>query len=389
MNAQEGYPATDGNVQATIDAELNVADKTYTLPLPIVLKPDNFDPRQDWDTQYQNCLRILMYYAPTEVRDARLPELQGKHKGRVSVEDLIAFRKITWEISCRAYREQASNEMSTAWWYEKFEQGATVLEAFSDIAFNLVVAQITGPIGSFALQQIKGWTKDFLVKYQETDKPFVDFLEDFVTGKLPDFAASTLDAVVFSDLDKLDRTALMKWLAIMYVYKFAYHWYFDTDDAGKPKGFGMAFVNATKDVSSTALETMLKKYADKSFENCKRKDVYDKFKLKAKEENLVAKGTQLASDAQKAAMDKGKQMAQTAREGLDKAADAAQKAAEATKQAAGKLKDATVDAALKAKDMAFDMAEKTGEALSAAADDASQVAIFLARLIREKVMGQS
>ena len=251
--------------KVTANASVDDGVNLYEVNIPFIIKPAYLsEGREAWQKEYEYCKKIINEFMPEEARAKKLKELED-NKHYMGAEDLKTYRKECWSIAQDAIFKEQKSYLEIAAWNDKVVYSLEWTAWVGDRCLALALGVLTGPVGGYVATQLKEGFVDFIVKLQEIKS--TDSWMDFASG----FAFSRLQGVVGGGIDTKvtdDPKLALAWVSAFYTYKFAWHWAFDTDDAGNRKGAFEAIKAAGWDITALGLEkgleSFVKSYAGKN-----------------------------------------------------------------------------------------------------------------------------
>jgi len=241
--------------RCSVTVSLEVGENSYSLDIPVVIKPAQMDKVASWQEEYENCKRIINTYMPPSKRDIKLQQLE-KNKHYMGVADLQMFRRECWNIARDALVREAQDYLDEAAWYDQAICVAEWTVWLTDRAFNAVAGTVFGPIGAYAAGFVKNSIADIIVKCEENwDKDWYTICSEIVWSRLQDAVGSGIDTAKFSEPE-----VSAKFIASFVTYKFVWHLWFDTDDSGQRKGVIEALKAAAWDLTGVGIEKALEPF---------------------------------------------------------------------------------------------------------------------------------
>lgn len=261
LNTSYIVPGKKGeSFKGNIPAYLTDEDKEYAVNIPVEIRPAYLSETSSWKQEYENCIKIIKEFMPKDVQDKKIKELEER-KDLYGVEDLKRFRKECWDIAYNALTNEAQSLIDDAKWYDKAIYYAEWTQWIGDRAFSGVVGTLTGPIGAYAVTQIRDTLIDLISKMiYSKSKNWYEFAMDYLSSRFQGISGNSIDAVVTND-----PSLSIQWVSSFFLYKFVWHWYWDVDDdSGQRKGVVEALKSATFDLTALGIEKALEPYIKSS-----------------------------------------------------------------------------------------------------------------------------
>ncbi|MDN5323696.1 MAG: hypothetical protein PWQ67_2150 [Clostridia bacterium] len=269
FKAKISLPALEpikGQLIAAVDYNGNL----YESETDIELIPDILQYEADFEKEYQNCIYIINTYLPERFRDKKLEQLE-QAKSNLGIEDLKLFRKTVWQIAQRAILQDKERYMQESYWWDEAIATAELVVAVGDIAFDVVLASVGGPLAGFAATQVKGAALDFWALYVEKPSIGMPELQEFLEKRFVQMVGQADGA--FNMPEPTETKKLAAWLTSYTVYRIFYHWWYDKDNQNNPIGITEAVKRGIYDLAGKGASTLLSGYIkESSFETGKVAD---------------------------------------------------------------------------------------------------------------------
>ena len=240
----------------TVTANIDDGVDYFSVDIPFAIEPAYLsETSTNWQKEYDYCKKIITQFLPPSRRDAKLLELENcKHY--MGVEDLRRYRKETWDVCYDIIMTKKADYEAEAAWYDNALYVAEWVQWLNDRAFNVVLGTLTGPLGTFVVNQSKELLQDLIAKYVEakaTDT-WMGICYDVLYNRFSSSLGGAVDANYFGD-PEVSRS----WIISFFVYKFAFHWAFDYEN-NERKGCLAGLQAACWDLAGTGLEEKLKPF---------------------------------------------------------------------------------------------------------------------------------
>jgi hypothetical protein len=257
FTAQKPYPATQpaGGVLSAISGE-------YAYQSEIDLIPDIQQYTEDYEKEYAACKRIIETYMAPRFRNKKLGELElNRHV--LGLEDFRIFRRNCWKVAEISILQEKQEYVADEAWYDEAIATADLIVYIGDIAFDLALAPIGGPITGFLAGQVKSGLLEFISLYVEgPDKSISELAWDFAINRLNQTAGSGDGLIEMPNANEPKKLAV--WLSCYVIYRIAYHWQFDKDDSNNPIGVTEAIKRGLLDFVGKGAGVLLGDFIQKS-----------------------------------------------------------------------------------------------------------------------------
>jgi len=216
----------------------------------------------------------------------------------MGVSDLQLFRKNCWQIASRLIMQEKESYMIASYWYDEAIATAELLVYVGDIALDAALAPFGGPIAGFVIGQVKSSLLELIAFRIEKGSVGYDEIAELITKRLEQGAGQADGLIETPGFDK--PKALLAWLVCYILYRILYHWYFDADESGNPKGLLEAIQSGLMDFAGKGASILLGEYA----KEIAKKRGLDVGSTADKEQKWVNEKVRDAADAGLGAMDK-------------------------------------------------------------------------------------
>lgn len=228
--AKINFPSTQ-----TISGKLHMAtvygNETIDNEIEIALVPDILAYENSKEKEYLACKRVIEVYMASRFRVKKLQELE-RNRQELGLEDLREFRKNCWSIAERSIMQERQEYLIDEAWYDEAIAYADVLVFIGDIAFDLALAPIGGPITGFIASQVKTAFIEVCEIYNTNpNKSIGELAIDFASKRLEVVAGGADGLIKMPEKD--NPKALAAWLTTYVIYRIGYHKYYDVDESNE------------------------------------------------------------------------------------------------------------------------------------------------------------
>lgn len=231
--AEKNFPSTKP-VKGTMEITATYGVKTFESKTEIDLIPDILQYEADYEKEYQACKRVIEIYMAPRFRGQKLYELE-KARNNLGIEDFRLFRRNCWSIAERSIMQESQEYLLEAAWYDEAIATLDLVVYIGDIAFDLALAPIGGPITGFIVANVKSsFVKLCGELYAGTDKNIWELTKDIAIDRAVESLGSTDGLIEVPKADEPKK--LVIWLTSYVLYRIGYHWQFDKDDNNNPIG---------------------------------------------------------------------------------------------------------------------------------------------------------
>ncbi len=207
-------------------------EKTIENEIDISLIPDILQYERNKEKEYEACKRVIEIYMAPRFRGKKLYELE-KAKFNLGLEDLKEFRKRCWSIAEQSIMQEGQEYLKDAAWYDEAIATLDLVVYIGDVAFDLALAPIGGPITGFLAGEVKAALIEVCsLLLTSPNKSLGELAMEYVNNRLVNLAG-TADGLI-NIPDKTKPKELTIWLTCYTVYRIGYHKQYDTDDNNEP-----------------------------------------------------------------------------------------------------------------------------------------------------------
>jgi len=260
FKAKISLPALEP-IKGTLSSAAEYNGIRYENETEIQLIPDILQYDADFEKEYQNCLYIINTYLPERFREKKLQELE-ENKSKLGISDLKIYREKVWQIASRAILQDKERYMQDSYWWDEAIATAELVVAVGDIAFEVVLSSVGGPIAGFAASQVKGAFIDFVSLYVEKPSIGMPELQEFLEKRFIQMVGQADGA--FNMPEPTETKKLAAWLATYTVYRIMYHWWYDKNNQNNPIGITEAVKRGIYDLAGKGASTLLSGYIKES-----------------------------------------------------------------------------------------------------------------------------
>lgn len=279
FKAEKSLPALEP-VKGILSAAVTYKNIEYSNETAIELRPDLQQYEKDRKLEYERCLRILNAYMPERLRTKKIQELQDNFP-HMGIKDLQLFRKNAWQIASRAIMQDKESYLKDEYWYDEAIATAELLVYIGDIALDVALAPFGGPITGFVVAQVKTSLLELITLYVKKGTMSMSDVWDFVVKR---FVQITGQADGAFETPSAEKTKLLiAWLACYIIYRIMYHWMFDKEDDGTPKGLSDAIENGLLDFAGKGASIVLGEFTKKIAKD----KGWDKYSIADKDQEIT------------------------------------------------------------------------------------------------------
>lgn len=207
-------------------------EKVIENEIDISLVPDILQYERNKEKEYEACKRVIEIYMAPRFRGKKLYELE-KAKFNLGLEDLREFRKKCWSIAEQSIMQEGQEYLKDAAWYDEAIATLDLVVYIGDMAFDLALAPIGGPITGFLAGEVKAAFIEVCSSLLTSpNKSLGELATDYAYKRLENLLG-TADGLI-SIPDKTKPKELTIWLTCYTIYRIGYHKKFDTDDNNEP-----------------------------------------------------------------------------------------------------------------------------------------------------------
>ncbi|MDD3660941.1 MAG: hypothetical protein PHT89_09495 [Lachnospiraceae bacterium] len=231
--AKTNFPSTQ-TVLGQMHLLASYGNRSIENEIEISLAPDILDYETSREKEYLACKRVIEIYMAPRFRGKKLYELE-RMRFQLGLDDLREFRKNCWAIAERSIMQEGQEYLIEAAWYDEAIAYADLAVYIGDIAFDLALAPIGGPIAGFLAAEVKSSIIEIAEIWQSSpEKDFGELAKEFFEKRFL-VGLGTADGLIKMP-GKDDPKALTIWLACYVIYRIGYHKSFDVDDNNEPIG---------------------------------------------------------------------------------------------------------------------------------------------------------
>lgn len=227
LSVAHSLPSMDA-VKGTIRVEGEVGGRRMSSEQEISIEPDRLTYEKEFEKEYQNCKRIIEVYMSERFKTKKLMELErAKHK--LGLEDLKLFRQNCWGIAQRCIMQERQQYLIDEAWYDEAIATAELLVYIGDMAFDLALSPIGGPIAGFLAAQVKSSFIEVLgIIIENPNKSYFDIIWEFTSKRIEQTLGSADGLIEVPKATEREKLAI--WLACYVIYRIGFHWWFDKDE---------------------------------------------------------------------------------------------------------------------------------------------------------------
>lgn len=229
--AKTNFPSTHP-IMGTMKLSTTYNNRLIESEMELGLAPDTLSYEADKEKEYLACKRVIEIYMAPRFRGKKSAELERKYH-QYGLADLREFRKNCWSIAEKSILQEGQEYLIEAAWYDEAIAYAELTVYIGDIAFDLALAPIGGPIAGFIAAEVKSSFLEICALYDTNpDKSIGEITLDFFKKRF-EVLVGTADGLI--KIPEKDNTkALAAWLACYVIYRIGYHKYYDLDENQQP-----------------------------------------------------------------------------------------------------------------------------------------------------------
>lgn len=225
--AEKNFPSTE-TIKGSMNIKALYGESVYENKTEIDLIPDVFQYEADFEKEYKGAKRVIEVYMAPRFRANKLSELE-KAKEVLGIEDLRLFRRKCWDIAQMSIMQEKQEYLLDEAWYDEAIATLDLVVYVGDIAFDLALAPIGGPIAGFLAANVKNTFIELCGQlYAGTNKSIWDLTKDVAVNRAVQSLGSADGLIEMPKADEPKK--LVMWLSSYVVYRIGYHWQFDKDD---------------------------------------------------------------------------------------------------------------------------------------------------------------
>ncbi len=224
----------------------------------VKLIPDLLTYEKEREKEFQNCKRIINTYMAVRFRVQKLKELREGYD-KMGLRDLQLFRQKCWEIASRCILQEKESYLIDSYWYDEAIATAELVVYVGDIALDVALAPFGGPIAGFVIGQVKSGLLELIAVRIEKGGVSYAAIYKLIMKRLEQAAGQADGLIETPGFDK--PKALVAWLSCYVLYRIMFHWYFDKEDNGDPKGLVEAVQSGLMDFAGKGVSLLLGEFA--------------------------------------------------------------------------------------------------------------------------------
>ncbi|MDW7669302.1 MAG: hypothetical protein SCJ93_10795 [Bacillota bacterium] len=259
--AEKNLPALDA-VEGKMTLKGSVEEKTFDNEIDIKLIPDELQYYADFEKEYIATKKVIEVYMAERFREKKLKQLE-EAKNDLGLEDFRLFRKTCWDIAEQSIMQEKQEYIMEEAWYDEAIATAELVVYIGDIAFDLALAPIGGPIAGFLATNVKSSLLELYGIYVESpNKSSYDLTLEFVTKRIEQASGSADGLIQMPGIDEPRK--LTVWLSSYVIYRIGFHWYFDKDENQQPIGIAVSIERGLMDFVGKGAGALLGDFLNKS-----------------------------------------------------------------------------------------------------------------------------
>ncbi|MGM0379817.1 MAG: hypothetical protein ACQEQE_08745 [Bacillota bacterium] len=260
FKAKISFPSLE-SIDGLLKISCSQNGKDFSSETEIELLPDKLKYKENYEKAYEECLYIINTYLPERFRERKIKELE-KYKNNFGIKDLEIFKKQVWEISQRAILQEKEKYLIESYWYDEAIATAELVVAIGDIAFDIAISSVGGPLAGFTAAQAKATFIDIISLYIEKPSIGMDEIMMFLEKRFVQMVGQSDGA--FNTPKPNEYKKLVAWLSCYIVYRICYHKYYDKDKNNNPIGYVEAVKRGIYDMSGKSLSIFISDYVQRS-----------------------------------------------------------------------------------------------------------------------------
>ncbi len=260
-NAKVNLPALK-NIVGKMVLKTVHQERELQAQVDVDLVPDILQYHANFEKEYQAAKRIIEVYMAERFRARKLEELE-KARLNLGLNDLKLFRQKCWSIAEQSILQEAQEYLKDAAWYDEAIATAELLVYIGDIAFDLALAPVGGPIAGFLAANVKnGFIEIVSNVIEHPNKSTYDITYEFVMKRFEQTIGSA-DGLI--EMPKANESKkLIIWLTCYVLYRIGYHWTFDKDDQGNGIGISLSIERGVLDFVGKGAAVLLGDFLEKA-----------------------------------------------------------------------------------------------------------------------------
>jgi len=294
--AEKNLPALEA-VEGKMVLKCSVEEKSFENEIEIELIPDELQYYSDFEKEYLATKKVIEVYMAERFREKKLKQLE-KAKRDLGLEDFRLFRKYCWDIAEKSIMQEKQEYIMEEAWYDEAIASAELVVYIGDIAFDLALAPIGGPIAGFLASNVKNSLIELYTVYVETpNKSSYDITLEFVTKRIEQTSGSADGLIQMPTINEPKKLTI--WLSSYVIYRIGFHWYFDKDENQQPIGIAKSIEKGFMDFVGKGAGALLGDFLDKSAKG----RWAEKISVKDIDQNFVNENVSKVSEKGKDAVD--------------------------------------------------------------------------------------
>ena len=250
------------NIEGKMRLKASHQDRSFESQIAIELVPDVLQYHANFEKEYQAAKRVIEVYMAERFRERKLEELE-KARLNLGLNDLKLFRQKCWSIAEQSILQDAQLYLKDAAWYDEAIATAELLVYIGDIAFDLALAPVGGPIAGFLASNVKnGFIEIVSNVIEHPNKTTYDITYEFVMKRFEQTVGSA-DGLI--EMPKANESKkLIIWLTCYVLYRIGFHWTFDKDDSGNGIGISLSIERGVLDFVGKGAGALLGDFLEKA-----------------------------------------------------------------------------------------------------------------------------
>lgn len=259
--AEVNLPALK-NIPGKMRLHTSQGDRELSAQVEVELVPDVMQYHANFEKEYQAAKRVIEVYMAERFRARKLEELE-KARLNLGLSDLKLFRQKCWAIAEQSIRQEAQLYLKDAAWYDEAIATAELLVYIGDIAFDLALAPLGGPLAGFLAANVKsGFIEIVTNVIEHPTKSTYDIAYEFVMKRFEQTVGSADGLIEMPKANETKKLAI--WLTCYVLYRIGYHWTFDKDDDGNGIGISESLNRALLDFVGKGAGVLLGDFLEKA-----------------------------------------------------------------------------------------------------------------------------
>lgn len=276
----------------------NVNGRAISGIVKVILEPDRLTYEKAFEKEYLACRRIIEIYMSERFKSKKLLELENA-KRTLGLEDLKLFRQKCWGIAQNCIMQDRQQYVMDEAWYDEAIATAEFLVYIGDIAFDLAMGPIGGPIAGFLAAQVKSSFLEVVeIIIKNPQQSYFEIIWEFVSSRIEQTLGSADGLIEVPKATETKKLAI--WLTCYVIYRIGFHWWFDKDEDDQPIGLTKAVEAGLQDFVGKGFGVLLGDYIGK----CGKGRWPEKISVTDADQDLVNKNVSKATKAGLDALDK-------------------------------------------------------------------------------------